>query len=112
MVEKISLNHYLYAPVLDSIILYFFLDGFFCKEKSASSNVCLSPHNTVIRDVYTRFYNCPIVNLREQSQQISSLTENESHCNILPANLVFETNKYFYLLQVFLISSYFFLWLK
>lgn len=87
--------------------LYIFLDGFFCKEKSVSSNVCLSPYNTVIRDVFTRFYNCPIVNLQDRSQHVFSLTENESHCNILPANLVFETHKNFYLLQVFLFTTFF-----
>lgn len=65
-----------------------------------SSNICLSPHDTIIRDILSRFYKCPIVNSLECSRKIS-LTENESHCNILPANLVFETNKYFYLLQVF-----------
>lgn len=53
-----------------------------------------------MRDVLSRFYNCPVVNLRDRSPKVSSLVENESHCNILPANLVFETNKYFYLLQV------------
>lgn len=80
---------------------FYFSDGFFCREKFAHSNVCLSPHDTIIRDVLTRFYNCPIINLQEQSHnKTSSTTENESHSNILPANLVFETNKYFYLLQV------------
>uniref|UniRef100_A0A2H8TDC8 WD repeat-containing protein 81 n=1 Tax=Melanaphis sacchari TaxID=742174 RepID=A0A2H8TDC8_9HEMI len=75
-------------------------DGFFCREKLPHSNVSLSPHDTIIRDVLTRFYNCPIINLQEQSRnKTSSIPENESHSNILPANLVFETNKYFYLLQ-------------
>uniref|UniRef100_A0A2S2QUA6 Putative inactive serine/threonine-protein kinase lvsG n=1 Tax=Sipha flava TaxID=143950 RepID=A0A2S2QUA6_9HEMI len=73
-------------------------DGFFCREKSMTSNICLSPHDTIIRDILSRFYNCPIVHSQECSRKIS-LTENESHSNILPANLVFETNKYFYLLQ-------------
>jgi len=80
---------------------FYFLDGFFCREKLACSNLCLSPHDTIIRDVLTRFYNCPIINLQEQLRsKISSISENESHGNILSANLVFETNNYFYLLQV------------
>lgn len=79
--------------------MYFFLDGFFCREKLISSNLCLSSHDSVIRDILARFYNCSIVNLYEHSHK--TLTENHSHSNILPANIVFETNKYFYLLQVF-----------
>jgi len=79
---------------------FYFSDGFFCREKLASSNLSLSPHDTIIRDILTRFYNCPIINLQELHNKTSSTAENESHGNILPANLVFETNNYFYLLQV------------
>jgi hypothetical protein len=92
---------------MNSIVInynpFYFSDGFFCREKSMTSNICLSPHDTIIRDILSRFYNCPIVHSQECSRKIS-LTENESHSNILPANLVFETNKYFYLLQVILVT--------
>ncbi|XP_050432817.1 WD repeat-containing protein 81 [Adelges cooleyi] len=74
-------------------------DGFFYREKPSCPNICLSSHDTTIRDVLTRFYNCPIVSLRDRSLKISTESENESHSNILPANIVFETEKYFYLLQ-------------
>lgn len=82
---------------------FYFSDGFFCREKSTTSNICLFPHDTIIRDILSRFYNCPIVHSQEFSRKIL-VTENESHCNILPANLVFETDKYFYLLQVILLT--------
>lgn len=81
--------------------LFFFSDGFFYREKPTSSNLYISSHDTILRDVLVRFYNCPIVNLNERLHKMSTLTENQSHSNILPANIVFETNKYFYLLQVF-----------
>jgi len=87
--------------MLHNYYQFYFSDGFFCREKLANSNLCLSPHDIIIRDVLTRFYNCPIINSQEQLRsKISSIAENESHGNILPANIVFETNNYFYLLQV------------
>lgn len=91
---------YFETCTVETYTVIVFPDGFYCREKSVSSNLCLSPHDTIIRDVLTRFYNCPIVNSRERSYVMSSLTENESHCNILPANLVVETNTLFYILQV------------
>lgn len=100
MVKLIFFFWYFETCTVETYTVIIFPDGFYCREKSVSSNLCLSPHDTIIRDVLTRFYNCPIVNSRERSYVMSSLTENESHCNILPANLVVETNTLFYILQV------------
>lgn len=102
-VLNISLNflfQHIFLLYVYVTLLCYFSDGFFFKEQNFSPNICLLPYNSVVKDVLIRFYNCQIVNLRERSQKVCPSSDDESHPNILCANIVFETDKYFYLVQV------------
>lgn len=82
------------------------------KEASDEPNINLTSFDLAIRDVITRTYGCPIINLSGSPEQDfasrgrRNMQKLEPHCNILPALIAVETEASFIILfQQFITHS-------
>lgn len=65
-----------------------------------SSRIQLTDGTTVLKEVIARAYCCPIISIDGTTPQIESDPKFETHPNLLPTNVVLETERYFLLLHV------------
>lgn len=62
-------------------------------ESQRETKISLTDYNTVLKEIITRIYGCPIINAYDESLSVTSSAQFEVHLNIFPALCAVETQK-------------------
>ncbi|XP_021940680.1 WD repeat-containing protein 81-like isoform X2 [Zootermopsis nevadensis] len=80
-----------------------YLSGNISNDGKGSPNISLVKYNTVMRDIITRTFGCPLINVNPGIINATSTDVKgkmyDAHCNILPALCALELNSYFLIIQ-------------
>lgn len=83
--------------------MVFVLGGNVSSDGKGSLNISLVKYNTVMRDIITRTFGCPLINVNsggvDASPSEMKLKMYDAHCNVLPALCALELNSCFLIIQ-------------